>query len=81
MRAAVLIHEQLAGRQAPATCRLYLPEYSWNNIQQLRRQIDLARQRGWHRAAARLTEDLADSAGRLPPRTGKRPPRPAILPG
>ena len=58
MRAAVLIHEQLAGGTRH-DLPIYLPEYSWNNIQQLRRQIDLARQRGWHAAAARLTEDLA----------------------
>ena len=38
---------------------LYLPEYSWNNVQQLRRRIELARQHGWHRAAASLAEDLA----------------------
>jgi hypothetical protein len=58
LRAAVLIHEQLAGgqRQDSPIC---LPEYSWNNIQRLRRQIDRARQRGWQRAARRLTEDLA----------------------
>ena len=58
MRAAVLIHEQLAGGTRH-DLPIYLPEYSWNNIQQLRRQIDRARERGWHRAAARLTEDLA----------------------
>jgi hypothetical protein len=58
MRAAVLIHEQLAGSKSQVM-QLYLPEYSWNNIQRIRRHIDLARQRGWHRAASRLTEDLA----------------------
>ncbi len=57
LRAAVLIHEQLASGPRQDS-RIYLPEYSWNNIQQLRRQIDRARQRGWHRAARRLTEDL-----------------------
>ena len=58
LRAAVLIHEQLAGgtrQEVP----IYLHEHSWENIQQLRRQIDLANRRGWHRAAARRTEDLA----------------------
>ena len=60
LRAAVLIHEQLAGSKRQDV-PLYLPEYSWNNIQQLRRQIDLARQRGWHGAARRLTEDLANT--------------------
>jgi hypothetical protein len=58
LRAAVLIHEQLAGdkRQDVPIC---LPEYSWSKIPQLRRQIDLANRHGWHRAAARRTEDLA----------------------
>jgi hypothetical protein len=60
MRVAVLIHEQLAGGTRH-DLPIYLPEYSWNNIQQLRRQIDRACERGWHRAAARLTEDLADA--------------------
>lgn len=62
LRAAVLIREQLSDgprHEQP----LYLPEYSWNNIHQLRRQIDRAHDRGWHRAAARLTEDLADAVG------------------
>jgi hypothetical protein len=60
IRATVLIHEQLAGgtRHELPIC---LPEYSWNNIQQLRRQIDRARQWGWHRAARRLTEDMANA--------------------
>jgi hypothetical protein len=58
LRAAVLIHEQLAsGKHQDAS--LYLPEYTWTNIQRLRRQIDLAHRHGWHRAAARVTEDLA----------------------
>ena len=58
LRAAVLIHEQLAGDKRQEM-PISLPDYSWNKIQQLRRQIDLASRRGWHRAAARLTEDLA----------------------
>ena len=49
MRAAVLIHERLAGSKSQDV-PLYLPEYSWNNIQRLRRQIDMARQRGWQAA-------------------------------
>jgi len=60
LRAAVLIHEQLAS-STRQDFPLYLPEYSWNNIQRLRRQIDLARQRGWHRAAKRLAENLASA--------------------
>ncbi len=60
IRAAVLIHEQMTGgkRQDPP---IHLPEYSWNHIQQLRRQIGLARQHGWHAAASRLNRDLADA--------------------
>ena len=60
LRAAVLIHEQLSGGTRHAL-PIYLPDYSWNNIQRLRRQIDRARQRGWHGAAKRLTEDLASA--------------------
>ena len=60
MRAAMLIREQAAENKSPDTPR-YLPEYSWNKIQRLRRQIDMARQRGWQRAAARLSEDLTDA--------------------
>jgi hypothetical protein len=58
LRAAVLIHEQL-GSGPHQDSRVCLPEYSWNNLQRLRRQIGRARQRGWQRAARRLTEDLA----------------------
>jgi hypothetical protein len=58
LRAAVLIHEQAAGKRHQ-NVSVYLPEYSWENIQQIRRQIDKASRRGWHGAAARLTEDLA----------------------
>jgi hypothetical protein len=57
MRAAVLIHEQLTSGPRH-DLPIYLPEYPWNNVQQLRRQISRARERGWHRAAARRTEDL-----------------------
>jgi len=61
LRAAVLIHEQLAGGKTQDEMSIYLPEYGWNNIQVIRRQIDLARQHGWYRAAAQLTRDLADA--------------------
>jgi hypothetical protein len=58
LRVAVLIHEQLSGSrcQELAVC---LPEYAWNNILQLRRQIDMAVRRGWQRAAAKLIADLS----------------------
>jgi hypothetical protein len=57
LRAAVLIHEQLAGDKCQEL-PISFPEYSWSKIQQLRRQIDLASRHGWHRAAARRTEEL-----------------------
>ena len=44
IRAAVLIHERLAGDPCH-DLPIYLPEYTWNNIQQLRRYIDRARRR------------------------------------
>ena len=80
LRAAVLIHEHWRDGQTPGCVPLHLPEYSWNNLQRLRRRIELARQRGWHAAADRLTEDLASRVGRLSSRTGKRPSRPAKSP-
>ena len=60
LRAAVLIRERLtaAGQQATP---LYLPEYSWDRLHQLQRQIDLARRRGWHLAAAQLNRELVDT--------------------
>ena len=57
LKAAVLIHEHMAAGQR-RDASVYLPEYSWNSVQQLRRQIEMARERGWHRAAASLAEDL-----------------------
>ena len=58
LRAAVLIQERLSG----STCHtspIYVPDYHWNRIQRLRRQIDMAHHYGWHGAAKQLTEDLA----------------------
>ena len=58
IRAAVLIHEQLSNgpiQKLP----IHLPDYSWDNIRRLRRQIDRARQRGWCGAVTRLTVDLS----------------------
>jgi hypothetical protein len=67
LRAAMLIHEQVAGGPRH-DLPLYLPDYLWTNIQRIRRQIDKARRRGWHGAAKRLTEDLTrelDSCSRM----------------
>jgi hypothetical protein len=58
VQAAVLIREQLVAGQ-PQDRPISLPEYSWGRIQQLQRQISLARKHDWHQAAARLTEDMA----------------------
>ena len=58
LRAAVLIHEQLA-RSPSRNVPICLPTYCWASAEKLQRGIDLARQRGWHQAAKRLTEDMA----------------------
>jgi hypothetical protein len=60
IRAAVLVREQLAGRnrQEPP---IYLPDYAWNEIVKLRRQLELVRRRGWQGAAKRISEDLTDA--------------------
>ena len=57
LRAAVLIHQHAAAAKRQ-DASIHLPEYSWNNLQQLRRRIELARKHGWHAAADRLAEDL-----------------------
>ena len=64
LRAAVLIHEHLAGRDSPIDSIL-LPEYTWQQIQRLRRQALLARQRGWHLANKVLYREAVDSLQRL----------------
>ncbi len=56
--AAILLHERLIGKLRN-TDSIDLPFYAWNSIQDLKRQIDTARRRGWHGAAKRLREDLA----------------------
>ena len=58
VEAAIVLHERLVGKQRH-TDSISLPTYTWTNIQNLQRQIDTARQRGWHGAAKRLREDLA----------------------
>ena len=57
LRAAMLIHQHAAAANRQ-DASIHLPEYSWNNIQQLRRRIERARKHGWHAAADRLAEDL-----------------------
>ena len=58
VEAAIMLHEQLVGKQRNADS-ISLPTYAWASIQNLQRQIDTARQRGWHGAVRRLREDLA----------------------
>jgi len=59
-RTAVVIQEQ-SQRQRPVPETVYLPEYSWNHLQQLKHRIARARERGWHLAAQSLFSDLADA--------------------
>ena len=61
-RAAVAIQEQVS-RQGPAQVTIRLPEYYWNRVKQINRNIARARERGWHLAAQSLFGELAD-AGR-----------------
>ena len=49
--------------RGPAPEAIHLPEYSWNRVKQINRNIARARERGWHLAAQSLFGDLAD-AGR-----------------
>jgi hypothetical protein len=57
-RAAVLIHEQLA-HHGSGTYAVYVPEYDWARLQQLRRQIERAESRGWLRAARELASRMS----------------------
>ena len=60
LRAAIAIHDQ-AHRQGPLPDTIQLPEYAWAQIQRLKRQINMAQERGWHLAARSLTVELANS--------------------
>jgi len=63
LRAAVLIREQLAKRNLPASI-VHLSGYSWATIERLQHQIARASGRGWHRAARRLSQEMADALRR-----------------
>jgi len=63
IRAAMLIHEHVAGHAGRADT-IELPEYSWQQLQRLRRQLVRAHQRGWHLAAKTLFRNLADALQR-----------------
>jgi hypothetical protein len=64
LRAAMLIHEQQTSRQ-PAHSVVGLPEYYWEMVGRLRRQIALATRRGLHRAARHLGDELSHAFRRL----------------
>ena len=64
LRAAALVHQQLAHRRQ-AQREVFLPDNSWARAQALLRQRDKARERGWLRAAATMAQDLLYEAGYL----------------
>ena len=64
IRVAMLIHEQVTGRGALANA-ISLPDYSWQQAQQLSRQVMRVQERGWHLAANALFRDLGDALHRL----------------
>ena len=55
VEAAITLHEQFVGKQQNADS-ISLPTYAWASIQSLQRQIDTARQRGWHGAVRRFAK-------------------------
>ena len=59
LRAAVLIHGQLASRDRP-TSSVSLPDYTWTAIRRLQGQITRAARLGWNGAARRLGREMAD---------------------
>lgn len=64
LQAALAMHDQLS-QQGPRPETIYLPEYSWEHCQRLKRRIHQARRRGWHLAADNLLGELADTCRRL----------------
>jgi hypothetical protein len=64
IRAAVLIHEHVAGHGAD-TDTIQLPEYSWQHVQRLRQQFVRAHERGWRLAEKALVRDLNDALRRV----------------
>jgi hypothetical protein len=63
-RAAVLLQAHTACRGVRADA-LYLPVGSWDYIQHIKRQIDVAQNRGWRGAQKVLLDDLADALKRF----------------
>lgn len=64
IRAAVRIHEQVAGRDIPPD-DIQLPEYSWQRVQRLKRQFIRAHEHGWRLAEKALFRDMADILQRV----------------
>ena len=64
LRAAVLIHGQLASRDRPASS-VSLPDYAWTAIRRLHGQIARAARLGWDGAARRLGREMAGALRRL----------------
>ena len=56
VRAAAAIHQGLVSRRRKD--EISLPEDNWADALNIVRQIGKARERGWHRAAEKLREDL-----------------------
>jgi hypothetical protein len=64
LRAAVLIHGQLASRDRPVSS-VSLPDYAWTVIRRLQGQIVRAARLGWDGAARRLGREMADAISRF----------------
>ncbi len=62
LRAAVLIHEQLAEHDQSAST-VHLPNRSWAMINHVRQRIAQARDHGWQRAAKKLRQEMTDHLG------------------
>jgi hypothetical protein len=57
-RVAVLIHEQIARCNGTGGA-IYIPDYRWTHLQQLRRQIERAQSHGWPGAARELAKSMS----------------------
>jgi hypothetical protein len=64
LRAAVLIHGQLASRDRPVSS-VSLPDYAWTAIRRLQGQIARAVRLRWDGAARRLGREMADALRRF----------------
>jgi hypothetical protein len=84
--AVVAIRAQLAGQPRPIDDASELPQVAWDDLVRVTRRVELARRRGWHLAAAQLTEDQIFEAECLSnalvgwARRQRERPTPSILP-